>query len=117
MSFDIGGLGPRQTTEAAPGRASARDAFTAALQAARDARQAVHFDASFPITPPPEVTEAIGAASQACDELTATGQQLHFTMDHPTGALAVELLDLAGNPLTTISASEALRIAAGKSLT
>jgi hypothetical protein len=117
MSFEIGDLGstegPSGTTAAGCGRGD----FTSALSAAREARTALRTDAAFPQTPPPEIIEAIDAAAQAYDELTATGQQLHFTVDQPSGALAVELLDLDGNPLTTISASEALRIAGGKSLT
>jgi len=116
MSFKIGvgsTEGPSVTAAAGCGRGD----FTAELSAAREARTAIKTDAAFPQTPPPEITEAIDAAAQAYDKLTATGQQLHFTVDRPSGELFVELLDLDGNPLTTISASEALRIAGGKSLT
>jgi hypothetical protein len=114
MGFEIGGFGSEQ----APGVSGSvvRDSgdFEWALKAAREAAAAG--DTSVPSTPPLEVSEAIGAASQAYEELNATGQQLHFTVDQPTGALEVELRDLDGNPLSTISASEALRIAGGKSL-
>ncbi|HTW11263.1 MAG TPA: hypothetical protein VME01_00855 [Solirubrobacteraceae bacterium] len=69
-----------------------------------------------PPSPPPEVEEAISVASQAYEELSATGQQVHFEIDAPNRAVDVELRDLHGNPLSTISASEALRIAGGGSL-
>jgi hypothetical protein len=64
-----------------------------------------------PESPPPEVARAIAAASHAYDELSATGQQVHF--DDSEGAVAVQLRDLQGNPLSTLSASDALQIAGG----
>jgi hypothetical protein len=67
-----------------------------------------------PESPPPEIARAIAAASEAYDELSATGQQVHF--DDSEGAVAVELQDLNGNPLSTLSASEALQIADGEDL-
>jgi hypothetical protein len=117
MIFEIDGLGPREANDVSAAALRGRGGFESALKTTRDARASAETDSSFPTTPPPEVTEAVGSAFEAYDELNATGQQLHFTVDPPTGAFAVELVDLDGNPLTTISASEALRIAAGKSLT
>jgi len=73
-------------------------------------------NAMVPATPPPEVEAAISVAAQAYDELNATGQQLHFGETPSDGKLAVELQDLSGAPLSTISASEALRIAGGESV-
>ncbi len=70
-------------------------------------------DNLLPEAPPPEVARAIAAASQAYEELTATGQQIHFDFDGCLGSVAVELRDLHGNPLFTLSASEALQIADG----
>ncbi len=69
-----------------------------------------------PTSPPPEVEQAISTAARAYDDLNATGQQLHFSETSPAGGLAMELQDLSGAPLSTISASEALRIASGESI-
>jgi hypothetical protein len=91
MSFESGGNGSTERTTAGAG-------------------------APVPPTPPPEVAQAISVASHAYEELTATGQQLHFEVDDPDGTVAVEVQDLAGNQLSTISASEALRIAGGEPL-
>jgi hypothetical protein len=71
-------------------------------------------DNLLPESPPPEVARAIAAALDAYEELSATGQQIHF--DDSDGAVAVELQDLDGNPLSTLSASEALQIADGGDL-
>jgi hypothetical protein len=66
-----------------------------------------------PESPPPEVTQAIEVASEAYEVLSATGQQVHFGLDPWARALEVELRDLHGNPLSTLSASDALQLAAG----
>jgi hypothetical protein len=71
-------------------------------------------DNLLPDSPPPEIANAIAAASHAYEELSATGQQVHF--DDSEGAVAVELQDLEGNPLSTLSASEALALADGGDL-
>ena len=69
---------------------------------------------NLPESPPPEVRRAIEAASEAYDELSATGQQVHFGFDQGAQAVAVELRDLNGNPLSTLSPSDALELAAGE---
>lgn len=66
-----------------------------------------------PESPPPEVRRAIEAASEAYDVLNATGQRVHFGFDQQGQAVAVELRDLDGNPLSTLTASDALQLAAG----
>jgi hypothetical protein len=65
---------------------------------------------------PPEVARAMKVASDAYDQLSATGHQIHFDLDLSGGGFAVELQDLNGNPLSTLSGSEALQIAGGESL-
>jgi hypothetical protein len=57
------------------------------------------------------VERAIAAASQAYDELTATGHQIHFGIEQDARKVAVELRDLRGNPLSTLSPNDALQIA------
>jgi hypothetical protein len=69
-----------------------------------------------PTSPPAEVREAIEAASQAYEALSSTGQQVHFGFDRGAHAVAVELRDLAGNSLSTLSPSDALQIAGGGEL-
>lgn len=66
-----------------------------------------------PDSPPPEVERAIEAASYAYDELNATGQTVHFGLEHGDRAVAVELRDLDGNQLSTLSPSDALQLAGG----
>jgi hypothetical protein len=114
MGFEIG-FGQAQTSGVSISAVRGGGDFGAALKAARETAAAAA-DSSVTCVPPLEVTQAIGAASAAYEALHATGQQLHFTVDRPTGALEVELRDLDGNALSTISASEVLRIAGGKSL-
>lgn len=70
-------------------------------------------ESNLPTSPPPEVQRAIEAASEAYEVLSGAGQQVHFGFDQGSQAVAVELRDLAGNPLTTLSPSEALQLAAG----
>jgi hypothetical protein len=66
-----------------------------------------------PGSPPPEVRRAIDAASEAYDVLSATGQQVHFGFDRGAQAVEVELRDLDGNSLSTLSPSDALAFAGG----
>ena len=66
-----------------------------------------------PESPPPEVRRAIEAASEAYDVLSATGQQVHFGLEPGAHAVEVELRDLDGNALSTLSPSDALQLAAG----
>lgn len=69
-----------------------------------------------PASPPPEVQRAIEAASEAYEVLSSTGQQVHFGFDASAQAVAVELRDLAGNPLSPLSPSDALGLAGGEGL-
>ena len=67
-----------------------------------------------PASPPPEVRRAIESASEAYEVLNATGQQVHF--EQGDRAVAVELQDLDGNALSTLSPSDALELAGGEDL-
>jgi hypothetical protein len=71
----------------------------------------VSSDNFLPDSPPPEVARAIAAASQVYQELNAHGQQIHFGYDGAEGVVTAELQDLDGNPLSTLSAGEALELA------
>ncbi len=70
-----------------------------------------------PPSPPPEVRRAIEAASEAYEALNGSGRQVHFGLDQGEHAVAVELRDLAGNSLTTLSPGDALQLAGGGELT
>jgi hypothetical protein len=71
---------------------------------------------TMPASPPPEVLDAIGAASDAYDRLAASGQHLHFAIDAPTGKVTVSVTDHAGNVLRTVAPSAALAAASGEPL-
>ena len=71
---------------------------------------------TMPMSPPPEVLDAIGAAAGAYDRLAAAGQHLHFAIDPPTGKVAISVTDPAGNVRHTLSPSAALAVAAGEPL-
>jgi hypothetical protein len=69
---------------------------------------------TLPKSPPPEVAHEMAVALDAYDQLSAMGHQIHFGFKQ-AGGFAVELQDLHGNPLSTLSGSDALQIAGGES--
>jgi flagellar protein FlaG len=71
---------------------------------------------ALPSSPPDEVLEAIDLAAEAYERLAASGCQLHFKLDPPTGKVTVEVHDMAGRVLFTIPGSKALDIASGGTL-
>jgi len=66
--------------------------------------------------PPPEVLEQIAAAGTIDEQLRASGHQLRFTSAEPGGRTRIEIHDRAGNAVRTLSAAEAVELAAGKPL-
>jgi hypothetical protein len=66
-----------------------------------------------PEWPPASVWREVDAAAQVWDELQAHGRELHFVLDEDSGRLAIEMRDLDGNLLSTVSPAEALAIASG----
>jgi hypothetical protein len=83
---------------------------------AADAHDAVTVDA-IPASPPPEVWDAMAVAHAAGDRLATSGRGLSFRTDERTRRLVIELHDVHGNVLDTLSPSGALDIAAGKNPT
>jgi len=69
--------------------------------------------ATIPASPPPEVCDAIAVARQAYEKLQQAGRRLSFEVDDRTGTLSIEVHDLEGNFLFTLSPSEFLDIAGG----
>jgi hypothetical protein len=105
MSLDIAPIGP-PSFNAAPG-AAARGPRAAAADSVAISSGAV------PDSPPPEVLDAIAAAGRAYQDLQAHGRELRFSTDDEHGGVSVEVTDLDGNALRTLSPSAALDAAAG----
>jgi hypothetical protein len=72
---------------------------------------------TLPASPPPEVLDAIGVAAQAADRLAQSGRALQFTVDPPTGKVAVQVTDHSGNVLGALTGAQALAVASGVPLT
>ncbi len=119
MSFNISSVG---VDAAAQTQATASTSATQASQAGSSVASddAVSVDvsvgpATIPDSPPPEVHHAIAVAAQSYQRLQSSGRQLSFSLDSGSGALTVKLQDLSGNHISTLSVSDALRIAGGAS--
>jgi hypothetical protein len=65
-----------------------------------------------PEWPPQRVWREVDDAAQVWDDLREQGCQVHFELDEESGRLAIEMRDLEGNVLETLSPSDALAIAA-----
>lgn len=113
MSFDVSPV-----AVSAPAQQAQTQTAAAAQEAAAtdvpETEAAVSVQlATLPPSPPPEVRHAIAVASDSYDRLHDSGRQLSFSLDDGSGALTVELQDLSGNHISTLSVSDALRIAGG----
>lgn len=71
---------------------------------------------TIPSGPPAEAMDAIAIAMNAADALAASGREMRFQLDPPTGKVTVAVHDLKGNLLSTVSPSQALDIAGGSKL-
>jgi len=67
-----------------------------------------------PGSPPAEVLDQMEAAGRICRQLLESGQRLRFSIQ-PEGGVKIELADREGK-MRAVSPTEALDIAAGKSL-
>jgi hypothetical protein len=67
-----------------------------------------------PGSPPAEVLDQMEAAGRICRQLLESGQRLRFSVE-PEGGVKIELADREGK-MRAVSPTEALDIAAGKSL-
>jgi hypothetical protein len=84
------------------------DSIQRALEPAAPA--AARVDA-LPSAPPHEVLGAIAAADRIYQELALDGHELHFQQDPRSSRVTIQLRDLTGKALRTITPSEALEIA------
>jgi uncharacterized FlaG/YvyC family protein len=64
--------------------------------------------------PPDEVLEEMGLAAEVYHRLAASGRELRFRLDPPTGRVTVEVHDFNGRLLYRIPPSRALDIAGGE---
>jgi hypothetical protein len=95
---------------AVAGSAGVNDAASAA-----EAHDAVSVDV-IPSSPPDDVMGAIATASEAYDRLAANGQHVSFELDAGSGGVQINLQDSKGRPISGLSPSDALRLAAGERL-
>jgi hypothetical protein len=65
-----------------------------------------------PAAPPPELDAAMAAAAQRAGVLAASDRELNFVVDQ-NGELRVEMRDLAGNVVKTLSPTQAISIMGG----
>lgn len=80
------------------------------------AGDAATISSEIPPSPPPEVLEAMDAASRCYQQLHAQGRELRFDVDDASGRVTVAVCDLDGNVLERIPASRVLDVATGGSL-
>jgi hypothetical protein len=119
MNVDIAANGPSppgSKTIPAPGPAEglgAGDELATTDVAAAGA--AVTLD-TIPASPPLEVMDAIAGALHASERLAASGRELRFERDPPTGKVTIAVHDLQGNLLSTVPPSKALDVADGASV-
>jgi hypothetical protein len=64
--------------------------------------------------PPPELLDQMAAADEINQRLHESGRELRFSIAESGTDVKVELQDLDGSVLRTVSVAEALEIAAGK---
>jgi uncharacterized FlaG/YvyC family protein len=77
--------------------------------------EAVKLD-TIPASPPPEVMQAVSKAAEVHQQLRASGWELRFSIHDTTGKVSVEVHDLRGNVVRTLTPGEALAVAEGAPL-
>jgi beta-lactamase class A len=112
MSFDIQGVGSSQS--AASLRAFNGGASSTAATSGTEAEDGAVEVRTMPVAPPPEVMDAISTASDAYDQLQSSGLQVQFGTDPNSGRLSIQLQDLSGTTLSSLTPSHVLAIAAGE---
>ena len=65
-----------------------------------------------PAAMPAELSSAVDAAGRRSQALAASGRELHFDID-ASGDLVVQLRDLAGNLMKTLSPTQAVSLMGG----
>ena len=80
-----------------------------------DSVDAVRLD-TIPSQPPESLHADTGCRAQRVDDLHAEGRELHFAYDKDSGRVQVEVRDLSGNVMRTMSPSAMLDVASGAKL-
>ncbi len=88
-----------------PAGGSVDDVFAAELDAAHSKGHAA---------PPPQVLDEVAHAAEVYDDLRREGHVLAFMPTGPGEAPTIELRDLRGNTVRTLTPAEAFAIAAGQ---
>ena len=65
---------------------------------------------AIPAEPPPEALREVDRAAARADELWRDKRELHFEMDEDSGRVLVQVRDLDGRVIRTVSPSEALDV-------
>jgi uncharacterized FlaG/YvyC family protein len=102
-----GGSPPTAPVTSAPAQAAS------AAQGTSSAAQAAVAVDTVPTSPPPEVVQAMGTASQVFQTLKSHQKELHFVRDSHTGRVVAEVRDESGNVIARIPSSKILDIATG----
>jgi flagellar protein FlaG len=69
-----------------------------------------------PPAPTEEVRRQVDRAAEIAAQLHASNRELHFSKDHETGRVVIQVRDLDGNVLKTIPPSRALDVMSGAAL-
>ena len=106
MTFDVASISAPQAAD--PAAAVDSPAANASTSARPD--EPVTVD-TIPVAPPPEVLDAVRAASQSYDTLAAAGNYVQFASDPLNGRLSALLVDLNGGLREALSPSRVLDLA------
>jgi hypothetical protein len=114
VSLDISPIGSTGAAQSSNTSSASGATQQAADATPTDADAAVSVELNtIPGEPPAQVHHAISVAAASYQRLQASGRHLSFSLEQGSGALSVKLQDLSGNTVSTISGSDALRIAGG----
>jgi hypothetical protein len=109
MNFElppVGGIGHTPPAPSGPRAGKSGSSFSLPEPAAGGA---------IPASPPPDVLEQMYDAAKVADSLRAQSRELHFEPLRD-GRVQIQVRDLDGQVLRTITPSEALDVAAGSPL-
>jgi uncharacterized FlaG/YvyC family protein len=66
-----------------------------------------------PPAPTPEARELVNKAAEVVEQMHANNRELHFSKDHASNRVVIEVRDLDGNVIKTIPPAKALDILSG----
>jgi flagellar protein FlaG len=117
MTLQIGRFTPYEHLAAslyAPaGKVAPHDAQSPAHQKPTGVQESGAIVGEVPPAPTPEARELVNKAAEVVDQLHKSNRELHFTKDHSTNRVVIEVRDLDGNVLKTIPPAKALDVLSG----